>query len=43
VLPAEQAKAALDLLSTAGEKVYQVGVVRPRAEGEAHTIVRPAK
>jgi phosphoribosylformylglycinamidine cyclo-ligase len=43
VLPAEQAKAAMDLLSAAGEKVYQVGVVRPRVEGEAHTIVRPAK
>ena len=43
VLPAERAKAAMDLLSAAGEKVYQVGVVRPRVEGEAHTIVRPAK
>lgn len=43
VLPAEQAEAAIDLLSAAGESVYQVGVVRPRAEGEAHTIVRPAK
>lgn len=40
VLPAEQAKAAMDLLSAAGEMVYQVGVVRPRVEGEAHTIVR---
>ncbi|MCR2746361.1 phosphoribosylformylglycinamidine cyclo-ligase [Limnobacter parvus] len=43
VLPAEQAKAAMDLLSAAGEKVYQVGVVRPRVDGEAHTIVNPAK
>ena len=43
VLPAEQAKAAMELLTAAGEKVYQVGVVRPRMAGEAHTIVTLAK
>lgn len=43
VLSAEQAQNAISLLKAAGENVYQVGVVRPRAEGEAHTIVRPAK
>lgn len=40
VLPAEHVKVAMDLLSAAGEKVYQVGVIRPRVDGEAHTYVK---
>jgi phosphoribosylformylglycinamidine cyclo-ligase len=42
VLPADQADAAMKLLQSAGETPYQIGVVRQRVEGEAHTIVKAA-
>ncbi|MDH4395959.1 MAG: phosphoribosylformylglycinamidine cyclo-ligase [Limnobacter sp.] len=41
VVAAADAAKAMDVLKQAGESVYQIGVVRPRAEGEAHTIVKP--
>lgn len=43
VLPAEQVDAAQALLKAAGETPYPIGTIRPRAQGEAHTIVKPAK
>ena len=41
VVAAADAAKAMDVLKQAGENVYQIGVVRPRVEGEAHTIVKP--
>jgi phosphoribosylformylglycinamidine cyclo-ligase len=43
VLPNEQVKVAMELLRDLGEVVYQIGKVRSRVNGEAHTIVRPMK
>jgi phosphoribosylformylglycinamidine cyclo-ligase len=39
VVSADQAAAAQSALSAAGETVFQVGEIRSRPEGAAHTIV----
>lgn len=39
IVDTANAKAALDSLNAMGEKAYQLGVIRDRAEGEAQTIV----
>ena len=39
VVDASQAAQAMDVLSAAGETVYQIGTIRPSAAGEAPTIV----
>ena len=40
IVAADQADAAQNFLSAAGETVWQIGEIRARAEGEAQTIVR---
>ncbi|KMY86641.1 Phosphoribosylformylglycinamidine cyclo-ligase [Candidatus Paraburkholderia calva] len=39
IVAAEDAQAAIGLLSAAGEQIWQIGVVRERRAGEAQTVV----